>query len=237
LALAAAFELFGVSHLAVLALTLLLPVLLIGAARKANSSRFTKVLCWTIAAVLLANEVVYYVRGFQTKTWIGFVQSSLPLHLCGIALYMTVAALVTRRQLIFEMACFWGLVGTTQAVLTPTVEFDFPDYWFWAFFICHCGILVGVVFLIGALKMRPRRGSMWRVFAITTVCLILIGAFDLLTGANYMYLREAPEVSSPLVAWGWPWHILIAYVGMLVGFGIVELALGRRDPGLARTES
>ena len=66
-----------------------------------------------MAAVLLANEAGYYVRGVQSKTWIGFVQSSLPLHLCGIGLYMTVLTLVTRKQIIFEMACFWGLVGTT----------------------------------------------------------------------------------------------------------------------------
>ena len=230
MALAAAFKLFGVSHLAVLVLTPLLGALLVIAARKANSPRFTKGLCWAMAAVLLANEVGYYLREFQTRTWLDLVQSSLPLHLCGIALYMTVATLVTRRQAIFEMACFWGLVGTTQAMLTPAVEVDFPAYSFWQFFICHCGIVVGVVFAIGALKLRPRRGSMWRVFAITTVCLILIGAFDFLTGANYMYLREAPEVDSPLVAWGWPWHILIAYVLMLVGFLIVEKLLAPTAP-------
>ena len=221
---------FGISHLVVLALTLLLPALLIVATRKANSPHFTKALCWTIAVVLLANEVGYYVRGFQTRTWTDFVQNSLPLHLCGLALYMTVVALVTHRQIIFEMACFWGLVGTPQALLTPTVEFDFPNWWFWQFFICHCGIVVGVAFAIGAMKLRPRRGSMWKVFAITTVCLILIGAFDFLSGANYMYLREAPKVNSPLVAWGWPWHIVIAYVGMLLGFWIVELLLARKAP-------
>ena len=231
MALAAAFKLFGVSHLAVLALTLLLPALLIVAARKADSSRFTKALCWTIAAVLLANEVGYYVRGYQTRTWIRFVQSSLPLHLCGIALYATAVTLITRRQIIFEMACFWGLVGTPQAILTPTVEIDFPDYWFWQFFICHCGIVVGVVFAIGALKMRPRRGSAWRIFAITNAFLAGVAIFDYLTGANYMYLREAPEVDSPLVAFGWPWHIIISVVGMLVGFLIVERLLARRAPG------
>ena len=229
MALAAAFKLFGVSHLVVLALTLLLPALLVIAARKANSPRFTKALCWAIATVLLANEVHYYVWGFQARTLIGFVQNSLPLHLCGIALYMTIAVLIGRRQLIFEMACFWGLVGTPQAILTPTVEVDFPHYSFWQFFLCHCGIIVGVVFVIGALKMRPRRGSAWRVFIITNVCLAGIAVFDYLTGANYMYLREAPEVSSPLVALGWPWHIVIAEVGMLVGFWIVEWLLARRD--------
>ena len=228
MALAAAFKLFGVSHLAVLALTLLLGALLIIAARKADSPRFTKALCWAIAAVLLANEVGYYVRGFQTRTWTNFVQNSLPLHLCGIALYMTAVAMVTRRQLIFEMACFWGLVGTPQAILTPTVEIDFPDWWFWQFFICHCGIVVGVVFAIGALKLRPRRGSAWRIFVITNVCLAGIAIFDYLTGANYMYLREAPEVTSPLVVFGWPWHIIIADILMLVGFLIVERLLARR---------
>ena len=237
MALAAAFELFGVSHLIVLALTVLLPALLVITARKIDSPRFTRALCWAIAIVLLTNEAGYYVRGYQVKTWLGFVQSSLPLHLCGIALYVTIAALVTRRQMIFEMACYWGLVGTPQAILTPTLEFDFPDYWFWQFFICHCGIVVGVVFAIGALKLRPRRGSMWRVFAITTVCLITIGAFDFLTGANYMYLREAPKADSPLVAPGWPWHIIIACAGLLAGFWIVELLLARKAPKAQGRES
>ncbi|MDP7287084.1 MAG: TIGR02206 family membrane protein [Phycisphaerae bacterium] len=225
MALAAAFKLFGVSHLVVIALTFATPAMLILASRKTDSPRFTKALCWTIAAILVVNELIYYVLGLQTRTLLGFVQNSLPLHLCGLALYMTAIALVTRNQIIFEMACFWGIVGTPQAILTPTLEVDFPAYWFCQFFICHCGIVVGAAFAIGALKMRPRRGSMWKVFVITNACMLLIGVFDYLTGANYMYLREAPDVDSPLVAMGWPWHIVISDVLMLLGFWIVELFL------------
>jgi hypothetical integral membrane protein (TIGR02206 family) len=225
LALAAAFKLFGVSHLIVLALTLAIPALLVLAAKKAGSQRFTKVLCWALAAVLLGNELGYYAWQVQSRTFLGFVQNALPLHLCGLALYMTAITLVTRKQIIFEMACFWGLVGTPQAILTPTVDVDFPAYWFIQFFICHCGIVVGVLFAIGALKMRPRRGSMWRVFWITNVCMLIIGAFDYFTGANYMYLRAIPEVDSPLIMLGWPWYILIADAMMLLGFWIVELIL------------
>ena len=225
MALAATFKLFGISHLIVIALTVAAPALLILIARKVNSPRFTKTLCWAIAGILLANELGYYVWQAQSRTLLGFIQNTLPLHLCGLALYMTAIALVTRKQIIFEMACFWGLVGTPQAILTPTVDVDFPAYWFVQFFICHCGIVVGVVFAIGALKMRPRRGSMWKVFAVTNVCLVLIGAMDYFSGANYMYLRAAPEADSPLVVLGWPWHILIAYVLILVGFWIVERLL------------
>jgi len=225
--LAAAFTMFGPSHLTVIVLTLLLPAVLVIAARKLDSPTVTRAICWAMAAVLAANEVSCYVRALQTRTWLGFVQESLPLHVCGIALYMTIAALITRKQFVFEIACFWGLVGTPQAILTPTVTFDFPDCLFWQFFICHCGIVVGVLFAIGALKLRPRRGTAWRIFIITNVCLAIIGVFDWLVGANYMYLREAPDVSSPLVAFGWPWHIVIADGLMLVGFLLVERLLGR----------
>ena len=225
MALAAAFKLFGVSHLIVIALTVATPALLILIARKANSPRLTKALCWTLAAVLLGNELGYYVWQAQSRTFLGFMQNTLPLHLCGLALYMTVITLITRKQIVFEMACFWGLVGTPQAILTPTVDVDFPAYWFIQFFICHCGIVVGVLFAIGALKMRPRRGSMWGVFWITNLCMLLIGAFDYFTGANYMYLRAAPEADSPLIILGWPWYILIADALMLLGFWIVERVL------------
>ena len=225
MALAAGFKLFGVSHLVVIALTLAVPALLIFAARKADSPRLTRALCWTMAGILLANELVYYVVGLQTRSLHGFVQNALPLHLCGLALYAVAVTLVTRKQLAFELACFWGLIGTPQAILTPNVPTGFPSYAFLQFFICHCGIIVGAAFAIGALKMRPRRGSMWKVFAITNACLVLIGIFDYLTGANYMFLRAAPDIDSPLVAFGWPWHILIADALMLLGFRIVELLL------------
>ena len=228
MALATAFKLFGVSHLIVLALTLATPALLILIARKADSPRLTKGLCWALAAVLLGNELGHYAWQAQSRTLLGFMQNALPLHLCGLALYMTVITLVTRKQLVFEMACFWGLVGTPQALLTPTVDVDFPAYWFIQFFICHCGIMVGVLFAIGALKMRPRRGSMWRVFWITNVCMLLIGGFDYFTGANYMYLRAVPEVDSPLIVLGWPWYILISDAMMLLGFWIVERVLAPR---------
>ena len=228
MALAADFKLFGVSHLIVIAVTLMLPAMLVVLAGKVDSSRFTKFLAWTLAVVLVGNELAYYAIGLTSRTWLGFLQNSLSLHLCGLAMYMTAIALVTRKQIIFELACFWGLIGTPQAILTHTLEIDFPAYWFWQFFICHSGIVVGVLFAIWAMKMRPRRGAMWRAFAITIVCLILIGAFDFLTGANYMYLREVPETDSPLVALGWPWHIVMAVALMLLGFWIVERLLGRR---------
>jgi len=216
---------FGVSHLIVIALTLAAPAVLIFASRKINSDRLTKAICWTIAIALVANEFMHYVVGFRNRTWLGFLQESLSLHLCGLALYAVAAALITRKQLVFELACFWGLIGTPQAILTPTAAADFPSYAFWQFFICHCGIVIGAVFAIGGLNMRPRRGSMWKVFAITNACLLLIGVFDFLTGANYMFLREAPDIDSPLVALGWPWHIVIADALMLLGFWFVELLL------------
>jgi hypothetical integral membrane protein (TIGR02206 family) len=173
----------------------------------------------------VANELVHYAIGFRSRTWLGFLQESLSLHLCGLALYAVAVALVMRKQLVFELACYWGLVATPQAMLTPTVAADFPSYAFLQFFLCHCGIIIGAVFAVGGLKMRPRRRSMWTVFAITNGCLVLIGIFDFLTGANYMFLREAPEIDSPLVAFGWPWHVVIADALMLLGFWIVELLL------------
>jgi hypothetical integral membrane protein (TIGR02206 family) len=229
LTLASAFKLFSLPHLSVITLTVLVTVLLVFVARKANSPRFTKTLCWTMAVVLVINELCYYAIGIRSRTWLGFVQTSLPLHLCGLALYLTIITLVTKKQFIFEMACYWGLVGTPQAILTPT-ELEFPSYWFYQFFICHCGIVVGVVFAIAVLKMRPRPGSAWRVFAVTNVCLAGIGLFDYLIGANYMYLCAAPEVESPLVVFGWPWHIVIAWVGILVGFVVLERVLAPKAP-------
>ena len=222
-----AFEPFGRPHLTVMVLTVVVPLVLAAVAAKSRSPRPTRAICWILAAMLVGNELVYYAAGVRHAGWGGFVKEYLPLHICGAALYLAAVALVTRNRLAFELAYFWGLAGTLQAVITPDLNEPCPQYWFFQYFIRHSGIVVSVLFAVSALKLRPRRGAVLRVFWLSNAFLVVVAVCDWLLGANYMYLREAPDVGNPLLFLPWPWYILFLEGVALVLFALLALPFVR----------
>ena len=145
------FQFLGVSHIVVLVLTITLPVTLSALVRKVEDSRcctgvdssvVANVVCYLLGATLIVNEVGLWVYRMATvESFSEFLQRHLPLHICGIALFVVVFTLFRRNQTLYEVAYFWGIVGTLNAVLTPQLEVGFPHYRFFQYFIVHGGIV------------------------------------------------------------------------------------------------
>ena len=69
-------------------------------------------------------------------------------------------------------------------------------------------MLAAGIFLVAGRRIYPRPGAPLRVFLITIGFAAVAGLADLLTGANYMYLRIKPVAGSLLNVMGpWPWYI------------------------------
>jgi len=82
--------------------------------------------------------------------------NALPMQLCGDwALFTISAALWWRWRVGFDVAYFWGLAGTAQALFTPAIASDL----FWlrlvGFFFIHAGIVAGVLHLLLTGRFRP----------------------------------------------------------------------------------
>ncbi|MEP6976146.1 MAG: TIGR02206 family membrane protein, partial [Spartobacteria bacterium] len=93
---------------------------------------------------------------------------------------------------------FWGIGGTFQAILTPNLRVGFPDIRFISFFIGHCGIVAGVIYLLLARRFRPTLGSVWRTLAWSQLYLVATLLVDRLTNVNYGFLLHKPEAPSIL---------------------------------------
>ncbi len=217
---ASTFVTFGAAHWAVMGLTAAAAVALPAWARRARSPGAVRGVAWAIAIALVANELVDYVYGVAVEGWVEFARRYLPLHVCGAGLYLTAWVLVRPNRYVFEVAYFWGLGGTVQAVLTPDLQAGFPSYPFFQYFICHCLIVVGVVFAAVALRLRPGRGAVWRIIVITNAYMVLVAGANVLLGSNYMYLCRAPGGASPFFFLPWPWYIAVLE---LVGVAFVVL--------------
>ena len=190
------FQPYGLPHLTVIFLTIVLPFALAAIVWRTKSPRAEKVIVGVLSAVLVLNYIVYliFIRSRGTTTW----QQMLPMQLCDWGIVVVIVAMWTGNQRWFEVAYFWGLGGTLQAVLTPDVRYGFPDWRFLSFFTSHCGIIIGVVFLMLTRRYRPYPMSIVRVFLWSEFYFVVTFITDKLTGFNYGFLLHKPEAFSIL---------------------------------------
>lgn len=191
-----AFQLFGPAHLVVIFLTIAIPVGLGLAVRRTNSRRIDRAVAICLALLLTTNYLGYavYLWSHQLFVW----QQALPFQLCDWAMFTIIVALFTGRRGWMEVSYFWGIGGTFQAILTPNLPVGFPDIRFISFFVGHCGIVAGVIYLLIARRFRPTLGAVWRTLAWSQLYLYLTLAVDYLTNVNYGFLLHKPEAPSIL---------------------------------------
>lgn len=197
---------------------------------------------WTVtagralSAVLLADAATFMFAPVVNGGW--QLRTSLPLALCDVALVVAAAACWSRQLLLVELTYFWGLAGTLQAVVTPDLSSRFPDLQFFEYAVGHLGIVVAALYLVVGLRLRPRRGAVARVLAVTAGYTLLVGVFDAATGADYMFLAARPRHWSLLSVLGpWPWYIPAAAALAVVLLLALDAPFirGRREQQRLRT--
>jgi hypothetical integral membrane protein (TIGR02206 family) len=201
------FDTFGAKHLLYLAGVALVCVVVLFIGVRYLTPGQRRVAAVTLAVFGLGQELT----DDLVRTFYGVweVQTALPLHLCSLGMLVSVWALLTRRQLIFEVAYYWGFAAATQALLTPDnsrwrlAEFDV----LWNF-LSHGAIILNVSWLLLVDRMRCREWSWLRVFLLTNLMLVPIGLINLALGANYFFICRKPGGVSPFLMGEWPWYIL-----------------------------
>ena len=216
------FQFLGVPHVVVLILTITLPIALSVLVRNADSSVLTNAVCYLLAGILIINEIGGWIyRVVTVQSFSVFVRSYLPLHICGVALFVVVFALLCRNQILYEIGYFWGLVGTLNAIITPQLGVGFPHYRFFQYFIVHSGIVVSILFATWGLRMRPTLKGLLRSFLLANFYMVVIAGVNLSLKSNYMFICEPPDTKSPFFFAPWPWYIPILDGVALVFFFLV----------------
>jgi hypothetical integral membrane protein (TIGR02206 family) len=207
---ASRFQLFGPAHLVVIGLTIGLPIIARFTLRGPERARLRQSVRYGLAGLMFADWIAYeVVRALDGQFTL---RDAAPMQLCDWALFATIAALVTCRRGIYELAYFWGMSGTFQAILTPNLPEGFPSPRFFAFFIAHCGIVVGVMLLTATEGLRPARGALVRAMLWSQAYLVTALLVNIWTGANYGFLLHHPAGRS-LLDYLPPNHL--AYLGCM----------------------
>ncbi len=229
------FQAFGPSHLTVIFLTVAVPIVLAIIVHRTKSRVLERSIRITISTLLLLNYFAYLfvARHFGVIQW----WKALPMQLCDWAMIVIIISLWTGNRRWLEIAYFWGIGGTLQALITPNLPFGFPDLRFISFFVAHSGIIIGLIFLMLIYGFRPEPISLVRTIVWTEVYFLVAYPVDLLTGENYGFLLHKPEAASLLSALSdshvWyliEFHLLAwLFFGLLyLPFAIVDLVRGKR---------
>jgi hypothetical integral membrane protein (TIGR02206 family) len=115
-----------------------------------------------------------------------------------------------------------------MAVLTPDLWAQPLSYEIVHFFLAHGVSIVTVLAMLWMRAASITRRSMWRAYALLNGLALVVGIFDPIFGANYMFLRAKPEAVSLLDWFGpWPIYIVVADLFALGLFYVLSLPFRR----------
>ncbi|MBU9764184.1 TIGR02206 family membrane protein [Mycobacterium sp. TNTM28] len=224
------FVAYGPSHLVVLAVFVTGAALLVLIGRRQTEAQ-ARILSRALAIALIAAFVVALFYKWTKPS----IDTSIPLQLCDLAELVAAYALWSQRHWAFVLTYFWGLLLSSQALLTPDIGTpaegapDFPHHLFVTFFTLHVLVVWSAVYLTWGRGMRPR----WRDYRFAVVTTLgWVGftlVFNAVAGTNYGYLNRKPPTASVLDALGpWPVYLLAEIVIVIVVWALMTWPWQRR---------
>jgi len=211
-----AFVQLGSAHLGALAL---IAVLVLVAWKISLNSRQRQIARWTLAGLLVINEIGWHTWHIYYGIWT--VQALLPLNLCNLMVIGSAWTLVTKNQVGYEFIYLLGIPAASQVLITPALgPYGYPHILFFQIFISHGGVVLAALYLTLGEGMRPLSWrSVWRVAGWGLLYAMGIFWLNLWLGSNYLFLAHKPPAATLLDYLGpWPWYILgvLAIAAVLV---------------------
>lgn len=236
-----AFECFGDSHWFAIVCTVLAAAGMIALNRSTRVPQARKQQANTALAVIL----VLAVSADPLLTWLRYRggddvhlagrlvrETALPLYLCDVVSLVLAVALITRRRRWVEVGYLWGIGGTVQGLITPTLYFDWNTPEYYAFFLQHGGVPVAALTLVFGARLVPQPGTFRRVVFWSWVYMGSVMLLNAMLGANYGFLNGKPQVSTMFDYMGpYPWYLITLQAVAFTLYGLLLLPFHKRRTG------
>ena len=212
------FSAYGPSHWAVLAVFAIGSAALIWIGHRQSESQAR-----LLGRVLGAVTAVVYGAGLIHSLLPPTIAHSVPLRLTDLATVTVAYAFWSQRHWAFALTYYWGLVLSTQALISPVLYApDFPSYQFLGFFAIHLLVVWAAIYLTFGRGMRPR----WRSYRIAVITTLIWAAvtftFNTCAGTNYGFLNRKPATPTLLDVLGrWPVYLLTGGILILIVWALM----------------
>jgi len=230
------FVLFNTPHLIALAIISLINIAL-AAFGKRLSDRQRTVVRYTLAGVLIVDELLWHVWNATTGQWT--IRTMLPFHLCSVLVWLSAVMLIRKSYAIYEVAYLLGIAGALQALLTPDAGiYGFPHFRAFQVMISHGAIITSAVCMTAVEGFRPTADSIKRVLVRANIYAVVVFIVNMLIGSNYLFIAHKPETASLLdVLPPWPWYLPFLELLALVFIGLFYLPFAIKDARSRREAS
>jgi len=181
-----------------LVIILIFIVLFIGKKISENKKeKYAKILSIIMIGFFIANHLFLLYLG----KW--EISKEIPLHLCsinGLICCVIIFLPKNKRQFLFEFLFYCGIIGGTQAILTPLVD-DYGGYSFFyiQFFFKHAMIVAFPIYLRNHIGMKLTKFSWLKSWILLNILMFLLIPLNKYLGSNFMYVNHPPAVTNPLV--------------------------------------
>ena len=215
-----AFVTFGLPHCVALTATMAASIYMVRLNRSPSVTPERKHRANVILAVILITAVSLD----PVLTWLRYRESpdtaarlvretALPLYLCDVVSFVLAYALIRRRQRWAEMGYLWGMAGTLQGLITPTLYFSWDTVEFYAFFAQHGGVPVAALTLAFGTELKPHHEAFGRAVFWSWIYMAIVYGLNWLLDANYGFLNAKPGVGTLFDYMGpYPWYLLTLQV-------------------------
>ena len=212
------FELWSTDHLLIVAILMIGSLLIYLFRDSLKKYADHKIFRLVIGTLMILLQMSYGIN--NRYNGIGSIQKDLPLSLCGAAMILSGILMYTYNKKLFSVLYFWSITGVSQALITPNLGHYGPYHFrFYQFTFGHLGVIWVMLFMIWVKAFRVDYEDIYK--SLKWLCYFSTGVlgFNILTGANYLYLMEPPAIESLLDIFPkFPWNLPVLLVLALVFF-------------------
>lgn len=190
--------LFGIRHIAVLIMAVLLCVVLTVLFKK-KSQKTKQILFNIFGGVFLFFEIVSRLVNLIIKenlTFMSFLEIMLPAHICSVMVWVFIIAIFSKKQVLINYSVVGGILATIAFLLYPAVGLNRVYMSFTCIYstVSHMLGFVCCVLLMTLSQTKFKFKEIWQMY----LCLAIMfgwGAilnFMIFPGSDYMYMINDP---------------------------------------------
>jgi len=214
------FEAYTVQHYLALFVLCVSGFLILYHACKQDRPRQQRLLFYYSLIPFLGTFLMYPFLVFERPI---NLQEDLPLHMCrALALLAPLVALKNNRYWM-GVFYFWIIAGTFQANITPDIEYGFPHWNYFTYWMTHGFLVVVALYYVVVLKIAIGWKDLRNAFIMMNVFVLITLITNYMLDSNYMYTIAKPPVASMLDILGpWPFYLI---TGQLLALALFFIAL------------
>jgi hypothetical integral membrane protein (TIGR02206 family) len=194
------FNTFSPAHFGFIIGLIIIAVLII-VLTKNKTEKQRRIFRYCFAGALFLIEISHHI--WKLAGGIYDITRNLPIHLCGVIIFLAIIMLINKNQTLYEIVYFLGIGGAMQAIITPDTLYNFPHWIVFQAFLAHGGIVISALYMTFVEDMRPKSAfSLLKIALLANIYVVAVYFLNVALDANYMLLMgplENPTLVNLLV--------------------------------------